>query len=81
MLGEAGGVSGYHVKHFNADFSGWEERDEQVSFALVALGENRADFEGLAYVLGTDGVLTVQLDMGRADGSVSTVEFRLRRTH
>lgn len=81
MLGEAGGVSGYHVKHFNADFTGWEARDEQVSFPLVALGENRADFEGLSYVLDTDGMLTVSLAMRQADGSSATVEFHMRRTH
>jgi hypothetical protein len=78
MLGEAGGVIGYHVKHFNADFTGWEERTEQVSFPHVSLSEDRAEFEGLIYALGEDGTLTVQLDMHTSDGGVSVVEFSMR---
>jgi hypothetical protein len=79
MLGEAGGIVGYHVKHFSADFGGWEASDEQVSFQLIELGARTAAFEGLVYQLDADGVLTVSLDMHQSDGGVSVVEFSLRR--
>ncbi len=37
------------VKHFNPDFSGWEERTEHIQFPLLELGRNRARFEGLMF--------------------------------
>lgn len=79
MLGEVDGVSGYHVKHFDADFTGWEERDEEVSFAFISARGTRAEFEGLTYDLGPEGVLLVTLMIGQADGSTARAEFRLRR--
>ena len=46
------------LKHFNADFSGWEEKKEFVSFPLVKLTEDAAYFGGLTYRrLGTDRLL------------------------
>ena len=37
------------IKHFNPDFSGWEEKDDYVSFPLVRLGEQEAFFSGLTF--------------------------------
>ena len=37
------------LKHFNADFSGWEEKDGFVSFPLVKLTEDAVYFSGLTY--------------------------------
>ena len=37
------------LKHFNADLTGWEEKDRYISFPLVKLTEDAAYFEGLTY--------------------------------
>lgn len=37
------------IKHFNADFTGWEDKSEFVSFPLVKLTEDAAYFDGLTY--------------------------------
>jgi hypothetical protein len=47
------------LKHFSPMLSGWEEKDAFVEFPLVAIEERAAYFDGLTYVLGKDGRLTV----------------------
>jgi len=37
------------IKHFNPDMTGWEEKDEHVSFALVAIEGTTAYFDGLTF--------------------------------
>ena len=37
------------VKHFNADFSAWEEKTEHVTFRLVAIEEDAIHFSGLSF--------------------------------
>lgn len=79
MIGTAGDAFGYHVKHFNRDFSGWEENGEQVTFEFQALEGDRVVFSGL--VLEPDGAdaMRAYLDMRSAEGVVSTVEFHFQR--
>ena len=49
------GVLTLKVKHFNRDFSAWEDKTEFVSFPLVGIGENALHFAGLSfYRLGAD---------------------------
>lgn len=47
MLVEEAGSLIFKLKHFNADFSGWEEKDDFVQFPLVRLGDREAFFSGL----------------------------------
>lgn len=79
MLGEVDGVAGYHVKHFDPDFTGWEEKDDQVSFAFIQARGTRAEFDGLTYELDADGVLTVSLRFAQGDGTTSIARFHMRR--
>lgn len=37
------------LKHFGADFKGWEGKDDYVTFPLVKIEENAAHFAGLSY--------------------------------
>ncbi len=37
------------VKHFNADFSAWEEKAEYVSFKVVSVAENAIHFAGISF--------------------------------
>lgn len=69
------------VKHFDADFTAWEDKGEWVTFE--GLAERRTAgalrFNGLSIELGADGVLTSTVTMRRADGSVSQVPFVMKR--
>ena len=49
LLVEEEGSLSLKVKHFNADFSAWEEKDEYVTFRLVAIEEDAIHFSGLSF--------------------------------
>jgi hypothetical protein len=44
---EAGPSLTMRLKHFNADLTGWEEKDKSVEFKLVAIEGTTAYFDGL----------------------------------
>ena len=67
------------LKHFNADLTGWEERDEVVRFRLVKLTPTAAWFEGLTFRRLDADNLQVQLAIGRPDGTAREEEFRYVR--
>ena len=58
----------FHVKHFNPDISGWEEKDESMKFRLVELGERVAYFDGLT-LRRTGDSLDIYLAMRGRDGA------------
>lgn len=67
------------LKHFNADLTGWEERDEREEFPLVAVEEGAAYFDGLTFRrVGEDG-LEARVLIGQQDGSVKEGVFTFRR--
>ena len=43
------GVLTLKVRHFNRDFSAWEDKTELVSFPLVVIAENALHFAGLSF--------------------------------
>ena len=67
------------LKHFNPDFSGWEEKDENVTFKLTAVNRNKAVFGGLSYELVAPNALQVKLKMSNDDGSTVTEVFDFTR--
>lgn len=67
------------IKHFNADLSGWEEKDRSAEFPLVALEKNAVYFDGLTMRLtGEDQLETIVRTESR-DGTISDERFRFRR--
>jgi len=67
------------LKHFNADLSGWEEKDKVVSFPLIARDGDSWYFNGLTYRRQGDDRLLVAVRMKHDDGSKSELVFRLKR--
>lgn len=63
------------IKHFNPDFSGWEEKDDYAAFPLVALGENAAYFDGLTFALDGEDVLRSAVSFDET----SRADFRYER--
>lgn len=49
LLVEEGGSLNLKVKHFNSDFSAWEEKEEHVTFRLVKMEEGAVHFSGLSF--------------------------------
>lgn len=68
MIVEVEGSLEVRLKHFNADFSVWEKKDEYVSFPLVRLKDDAAYFEGLTYIRKGDEQLQVYLATRREGG-------------
>ncbi len=67
------------LKHFNADLTGWEEKDKSVNFRLVAKEGRALYFSGLTYQLTGRNRLLVAVRMKNTDGSASELLFRFRR--
>ena len=67
------------LKHFHPDLTGWEERDEVVTFPLVGVRLGEAVFEGLTYRVLEDGRLRAVVETRRPDGSRGELEFVYRR--
>ena len=65
------------LKHFNPDFTGWEEKNDYVTFKLQSVSENKAVFGGLSYEIVGSGHLEIQLRLRQDDGSISTAIFDL----
>lgn len=68
------------LKHFNADLTGWEEKDKMLSFPLVAREGQTWYFNGLTYRREGPRGLLVAVRMRENDGTSSELVFRFRRT-
>ncbi len=67
------------LRHFNSDFTAWEDKEEFVSFPFVSIEKNKAVFEGLSYEITEDDELLVSLVLYSSDGSQRTEHFRFKR--
>lgn len=67
------------LKHFNPDFSGWEEKTEHVTFRLSDFSKNKAVFGGLSYEIVEPNKLQVKLRMRNDDGSTVVEVFDFTR--
>ena len=78
MLVEQQGSLTMKLKHFNADLTGWEEKDKVVEFPLVAIDKNAIHFAGMSFHPSGD-TLTVYLAIRQKDGKVGEEKFVYRR--
>lgn len=67
------------LKHFNADLTGWEEKDGMVRFPLIALEECAAYFRALTYRCDGEGGLLVAVRMKSDKPEPQELVFRFRR--
>ena len=79
MIVEENGTLAMKLKHFNPDFSGWEEKADFVTFKLVAVEPGAAHFNGLSYVREGDDELRIYLILRDKDGTSREELFKLRR--
>jgi hypothetical protein len=76
---EKGASLEYRLRHFNADLTGWEEKDGVRAFPLVAAADNAWYFDGLTIRRdGDDGMIGAVLIQNR-DGTTREAVFHYRR--
>ncbi|MCP4703904.1 MAG: hypothetical protein GY865_04785 [candidate division Zixibacteria bacterium] len=59
------------LKHFNADLTGWEEKDEVISFPYIDCNKNELQFDGLIYRKISDEAMRIVLRTRDANGIVT----------
>ena len=69
---EVDGEFKLRLKHFNPDFSGWEEKQDHVIFPWVSVSPNKAVFGALSYELVEPDKLKIELRLRESDGTRST---------
>jgi hypothetical protein len=79
MFVEENGSVVLKLKHFNPDFSGWEEKGAFVSFKLVKVEDRAVHFDGLSFVRESDDSLRIYLLLRDKAGQVREEAFAMRR--
>jgi hypothetical protein len=80
MFVEEKGTVVLKLKHFNPDFSGWEEKGAFVTFRLAKVEERAVHFDGLSFIREGDDSLRIYLLLRDSKtGLVREEEFRMRR--
>ena len=68
------------LKHFNADLTGWEEKDKFVTFRLARVTPDAVYFDGLTFRREAPDRLSIFLALrDSATGTVSEATFKLTR--
>ena len=76
---EQEGAIALRLKHFNADLTGWEEKDKTVDFRFIKKDGNRIYFSGLTFERVSNSELNIYLALKYKDGSVKESVFRMKR--
>ncbi|MBO6527270.1 DUF6265 family protein [Erythrobacter sp.] len=78
-LMEEAGTLVLRLKHFNADLTGWEEKDDMLTFRLIAVEPCAAYFRSLTLRCNGDDGLLAAVRM-KSDGSeIKELVFRFER--
>jgi len=64
------GTLSLRVRHFNADFTAWEEKGDYVNFRLVKVAEGELHFGGLSFYRRDDDGIDAYLVMKTTDGTI-----------
>jgi hypothetical protein len=61
--------TGYNLKlkHFNADLTGWEEKNDVITFPYVSSSEKQIKFNGLEYKLQSDDTMKIVVGLKSND--------------
>lgn len=67
------------VKHFNPDFTAWEEKADYVDFRFVKAEDNAIHFSGISFYRISDDEMHAYLVMRSKDGTVREEKLAYRR--
>lgn len=68
LLVEEEGSLSLKVKHFNADFTAWEEKEDYVTFRFVKKEDNAVHFSGISFYRISDDEMHGYLVLRNKDG-------------
>lgn len=80
LLSVEDGTLSLKVKHFNPDFSAWEEKADFIDFRLVKLNEDELHFGGLSFYRQGDNAIDAYIVM-RSGETVREEKLEYRRLH
>ncbi len=78
-VAETNGTLIIRLKHFNADMTGWEDKNKTVDFKFVKREKNRYYFEGQTLEVVDKSSFNIYLAIKHKDGTVSEEIFRYKR--
>lgn len=78
-LSETDGTLMIRLKHFHANFVGWEEKDKTVDFPFIKKEGKRLYFDGMTFELVTNDDVNLYLAIGGRGGSVREEIFKYKR--
>ena len=67
------------VKHFNPDFTGWEEKSDKVVFPLIRIEPGALYFEGLTFKQLDDDTIDIYLAFGGQGGEIREAKLEYTR--
>ncbi len=70
--------TGLKLKHFNPDMSGWETKEEFVTFEMVSFDKNSINLKGLTFEKKSDTEMEIRLRMKYGE-EVKTEVFNMKR--
>ena len=79
MISEIDGVVASRLKHFNPDFSPWEDANENIEFPVIETGNGFALLEGKEYRLVNTDELHIRVLLGLPTGENTWETFVYRR--
>jgi hypothetical protein len=78
LMADSAGVR-IRLKHFNADLTGWEEKDAFVTFPLLKIAPGAAYFDGLTYQRVHADSIQIFLAVGQRGGGIREESIGMRR--
>ena len=78
VLADHGKGTTLRLKHFNADMTGWEEKDKFTEFPFIGIIAGVLHFRGLTYRRDSEDQMTIYLALTTKEG-MREETFRLKR--
>lgn len=70
--------NGIRLKHFNPDITGWEEKNDYLTFEMISFSGNKIEMKGLVLERKSNSEMEIRLQM-RRNGEAHTEVFSMRR--
>lgn len=67
------------LKHFNANMTGWEEKDSVITFPIISMNDKELIFDGMTYITNGSDSLTITLSTKHRDGKVDEIVIGCKR--
>ena len=74
------GVWELRLKHFDSAMTGWEDKEEMITFQLLEVTPNQAFFDGLTMKLEPSGILMVYVRTKDSQGQLEELEFKYKKS-